>query len=82
MDLRVKDAKSYENYCKGEGKKPIVRKQFVAAMKAKGHVTEDVRKMGGGVAYYDIEFIDASDSSSSSDSSDSSSDSDKDPDYY
>ena len=47
------------------GKKPIVRKQFVAAMKAKGHVTEDVPKMGGGVAYYDIEFVDSSDSSDS-----------------
>ena len=60
MDLRVKDAKSYENYCKARSKKPIVRKRFVAAMKAKGRVTEDVRKMGSGVAYYDIVYVDES----------------------
>ena len=54
--FRKKDPKSYENYCAAKGKKPIALNQFVAAMKAKGHVTEDVRKMGSGVAYYDIEF--------------------------
>jgi hypothetical protein len=58
MDLRVKDVKSYSNYCKAMGKTPIVRNQFVAAMKAKGHVTEGVRKMGGGVAFYDIAYVD------------------------
>jgi len=56
MDLRRKDAQSYENFCQARSKQRITMTQFVAAMKAKGHVAERVRKRGGGVAYYDIEF--------------------------
>ena len=58
MNLRVKDAKSYENYCAARSKEPIRMTQFVAAMKAKGRVTEKLRKRGGGVAYYDIAYVD------------------------
>jgi len=58
MELRVKDAKSYSNYCKARDQDPINMTRFVSAMKAKGHVTENVQKRGGGVAFYDIAFVD------------------------
>jgi len=58
MDLRVKDAKSYENFCQGESKEPIVRKQFMAAMAALGHTPEYLHIKGNSVGFFDIAFVD------------------------
>ncbi len=58
MDLRNNHPNSYNNYCKARDQAPIIMTQFVSAMKAKGHVTENVQKRGGGVAFYDIAYVD------------------------
>jgi hypothetical protein len=56
MNLRKKDPKSYENYCKAQGETCVTMRRFMAAMKEKGHTPEDLHLRGGPKGFYDIEF--------------------------
>jgi hypothetical protein len=56
MNLRKKDPKSYENYCKAQGKKSVIMGRFMKAMKEKGYTPVDLNKRGGAFGFFDIEF--------------------------